>query len=197
MGSAFRTRRLRLGALLVFAGTLLVSGLPASASAATDDVFWFDGPTPAVTCAYPESNPATLDRIRVRGPRVEFPSSVGEVGWVRWTTLIQERRAGSSAWTTIASRTGRMVVDVYNPRTFKTRVIDVPGGPGSARIRVVGRIRWIDQGGSPAGVKRHVMSEYGLRHVEPGTPIGGGAPEDTRTGSCRRSWFVQEATAEA
>lgn len=191
MGSASHLRRRpRLGALIVLAGILLVSALPGSASAAggTGTVTWFDGPSPGVTCAYPDIDPAPLDRIRVRGPRVTFPGSVGEVGWVRWTTLVQQRRAGSTTWSTIASRKGRIVVDVYTPRSFTPRVLDVPAGPGSARIRVVSRIRWISQGGSPAGLVSHVMSAYGLRHVDPGTAIGSGTPEVTRTGSCPRTW---------
>ncbi|MFN8620078.1 MAG: hypothetical protein U0869_12120 [Chloroflexota bacterium] len=184
-------RPAHLGAPLALAAFLVAGALPASASGGdTGPVTWAPGPGPAVRCAYDAGSPATLQRIRVDGPRVGFPLSVGEVGWVRWTTLLQQRLPGSSDWTTIATRQGRVGVTAGTLERFPDRELDVPAGPTGALVRVVSRLRWIDQGFHEAGVLRHVMRRHGRVQVGAGDPIEDAIVVVDAAGPCPRSWDV-------
>ena len=61
----------------------------------------FDDPSdPSTLCAYPVGG-TRLSQLMARGPRVDFPSSVGEVGWVTWQLLVQ-RQADDGTWKTVA-----------------------------------------------------------------------------------------------
>ncbi len=183
------SRPARLGALGAVVATILLGAVPASAAGTTGHVTWHDrADLDAVVCAYPPGDPTELSRIRVRGPRVSFPSSIGEVGWVRWTTRVQRAPSGSDTWRTVSVRRGRMSVDAQHPRHFRARTFRVSEGAAGARVRVVSRIRWVDQGGTPAGSVTHVMRHYDLAVVPGGAPIAGVEPVQASVGSCGQVW---------
>ncbi len=86
-----------------------------------------------------------------RGPRVDFPSSVGQVGWVDWRTLVQAR-SGTGGWKTIRPiEKVRRTVSVGFTKSFPTRLLPVKGPKGQAEIRLISRLDWFDQGDDHVG----------------------------------------------
>jgi len=115
---------------------------------------------PSTLCAYPVGG-SKLQAFRARGPRVDFPSSVGQVGWVEWHTIVQ-RKTDEGKWKAIGDiGKVRRTVTVGFTKTFPTIDVKVAGPAGQARIRLVSRLDWFDQGGSKVGKVRHVVRNYG------------------------------------
>ena len=115
---------------------------------------------PSTLCAYPVGG-SKLKDLMARSPRVDFPSSVGQVGWVEWRTNVQ-RKTDAGTWKTIGE-VGRIrrTVTVGFSKTFPTMLLKVDGPTGQARIRLVSRLDWYDQGDKHVGKVRHVVRNYG------------------------------------
>jgi hypothetical protein len=115
---------------------------------------------PSTLCAYPVGG-SKLKEFRARGPRVDFPSSVGQVGWVEWRASAQ-RMTDAGTWKSIGDvKRIRRTVTVGFTKTFPTTSVKVDGPAGQARIRLVSRLDWYDQGDTRVGKVRHVVQNYG------------------------------------
>lgn len=143
---------------------------------------------PSTLCAYPVGG-SRLTQFRARGPRVDFPSKVGQVGWVDWRALVQ-RKTEAGAWRTIARRDPlRRTVTVGFSKTFPTIAVPVNGPAGVARIRLVNRLDWFDQGDHRVGKVRHVVQNYGWdRYAGDSDPISFDQIQRRSTGSCANRW---------
>jgi hypothetical protein len=115
---------------------------------------------PSTLCAYPVGG-SKLKDLMARGPRVDFPSSAGQVGWVEWRTSVQ-RKTDAGTWKTIGE-VGRIrrTVTVGFTKTFPTVLLKVDGPSGQARIRLVSWLDWYDQGDDHVGRARHMVQNYG------------------------------------
>lgn len=147
--------------------TLLLAALALPAMAA-DDVQGTVGAyrmadrvsDPSTLCAYPVSG-SRLKEFRARGPRVDFPSSVGQVGWVEWRTIVK-RKTDAGTWKTIGEIDRvRRSVTVGFTMAFPTISVMVDGPTGQARIRLLSRLDWFDQGDNHVGRVRHAVRNYG------------------------------------
>jgi hypothetical protein len=115
---------------------------------------------PSTLCAYPVGG-SRLKQFRARGPRVDFPDSVGQVGWVEWRTIVQ-RLTEAGTWRAEGDvRRIRRTVTVGFTKTFPTIDVKVAGPSGQAQIRLVNRLDWFDQGDKRVGRVRHVAQHYG------------------------------------
>lgn len=183
-------------AVLVVVAAAVLAGstgaLAARPAAGTTGPFqWYDTPgDPSVLCAYPDTTPTTIDRFRVRGPRVDFSYAIGEVGMVRWKVTVQ--RSTAAGWSAIGSRTTDLAVTTGVTETFPTIDIDVVGAGAAKRVRLVARLSWYPQPGpphtSPVGSVKHVMDRYAWTLFSDGDPIRYDDVERTSTGSCLRRW---------
>lgn len=187
-------------AVALMSAIVLGGSMPALADTIDGTVGRYDmrdaGPAPAVLCAYPNEADARLDRFRLRGPRVWFPETVGEVGWVDWRAVVQ-RKGSSGPWRSIerAERL-REAVDIYSaPERFRDRTLRLDGPTGTGRLRVVARLAWIDQGGDRVGGVRHVMRHYGWVGYGPGgsDPIRFDDVDRRSNGSCASRWTPPSA----
>lgn len=147
---------------------------------------------PSTLCAYPVGG-AKLQQFRVRGPRVDFPSSVGQVGWVEWRTIVQ-RKTDTGAWKRIGEvGTMRRTVTVGFTRTFPTIDVPVAGPTGQARIRLVSRLVWFDQGDTRTGKVSHVVQNYGWdrfsNDVVDSDPISFDQIARRSSASCANRWY--------
>lgn len=115
---------------------------------------------PSTLCAYPVGG-SRLSEFRARGPRVDFPSSAGQVGWVEWRAIVK-RKTDDGTWQNIGGADPvRRAVTVGFSMTFPTIAVPVGGTAGQARIRLVSRLDWFDQGDDRIGKVRHVVKNYG------------------------------------
>ena len=147
---------------------------------------------PSTLCAYPVAG-SKLQYLMARGPRVDFPSSVGQVGWVDWRTLVQAK-SGPGAWKRIGSiEKVRRTVSVGFTKSFPTRLLPVKGPKGQARIRLVSRLDWFDQGDNHVGRVRHVVHDYGWDHFDFDVlhtdMISFDQIARRSTGSCANRWY--------
>lgn len=186
-------------ALLASQAAVLIAALAVPAAAAdtvqgTVGIYrMFDSQSdPSTLCAYPVGG-SRLKHVMARGPRVDFPSSVGQVGWVDWRTIVQ-RKTEAGTWKTIGDVIRvRRTVEVGLTVTFPTRLLTVSGPSGQARIRLVSRLDWFDQGDDRVGRVRHVIQHYGwdrfdwnVRHTD---MIGFDQIARRSIGSCPNRWY--------
>jgi hypothetical protein len=134
-----------------------------------------------------------LKQFRARGPRVDFPSSVGQVGWVDWRTIVQ-RKTDAGSWKTVGQvgRT-RRTVTVGFTKTFPTLSVEIDGPTGQARFRLVNRLDWYDQGDKHVGKVRHVVQNYGWDRFDADVLDTDMLSFDQiarrSTGSCPNRWY--------
>jgi hypothetical protein len=148
-------------------------------------------PDPSTLCAYPVAG-SKLKYLMARGPRVDFPSSVGQVGWVDWRTIVQAK-SGTGAWKTIGQTDQvRRTVTVGFTKSFPTKLLPVKGPKGQAKIRLVSRLDWFDQGNDRVGQVRHVVRNYGWDRFDSDVVntdmISFDQVARRSTGSCANRW---------
>jgi hypothetical protein len=196
IGHAIRAGRLRPVLFVVATALLLGTGNLAvgadSVSGKVGPYRMFDEPSdPSVICAYPDRSPTQLKVIRVRGPRVDFAYTIGEVGVVRWR-LSAQRSLNDGPWQTFVSANQDLVVTVGDTRTFATQDLAITLPAGRARVRVVSKLTWFEQPGppdmGPSGSVRHVMRHYAWNLYAPGDPIRYDDIERQSTDWCRQRW---------
>jgi hypothetical protein len=148
---------------------------------------------PSTLCTYPVGGSKLTD-FMARGPRVDFPYAVGEVGWVEWQAMVQ-RKTDSGTWKTISKTDPiRRTVTVGFTKTFPTVLVPVAGPSGQARIRLVSRLDWFDQGDHHKGKVRHVVKNYGWDRYQFDAykgdldPISFDQIARRSTGSCPNLW---------
>jgi len=180
-------------ALVLFAG----ASIPAAAAdtvQGTVGIYRMDDTAsdPSTLCAYPVGG-SKLKYLMARGPRVDFPSSVGQVGWVEWRTVVHAR-SSTGAWKAIGQiGKVRRTVSVGFTKSFPTRLLPVKGPKGQAKIRLVNRLDWYDQGDSHVGRVRHVVRNYGWDRfdfdVANTDMISFDQMARRSTGSCANRWY--------
>jgi hypothetical protein len=181
----------RAGLLATLAGAFVLAGGGAVAAddpnGSTGQHTFFDTvASPSALCGYPNGSPTELRRMRVRGPRVSFPSEEGDVGWVRWTLQLQRSDTGApGTWSVIDSLVGRHSVTVGDPHTFKRRDLWIEPAPQSY-VRVVSILTWIDQGLDVVGRVTHRVRHYELTQYGPDDPFRFGDAFGQTTGGCIR-----------
>ena len=186
-------------ALYASLATVLLAALALPAAAAdtvqgTVGIYrMFDSKSdPSTLCGYPVGG-SRLKHLMARGPRVDFPSSVGQIGWVEWRTIIQ-RKTDAGTWKTIGDVVRvRRTVAIGDTKTFPTQLLTVSGPTGQARIRLVSRLDWFDQGDNHVGKVRQVVQNYGwdrfdwdVTHTD---MLGFDQITRRSTGSCPNRWY--------
>jgi len=107
---------------------------------------------------------------------------------------IVERKTDAGTWKTIGQVARiRRTVTVGFTKTFPTIYGKVPGPKGQARIRLVSRLDWFDQGDNHIGKVRHVVQNYGWDRFDSDVVNTDMVSFDrivrSSTGSCPNRWY--------